>query len=240
MQFFDWEESDFLGGAFSAANAESIGQFDAANGYVGAICDVGEIATIVSAKSGVKNVIAYLATIGSNFLKGFPSGIFCFEFNNQGANGTSGQQAAEIENGLISKVGALAPFFDAEAGYASAASTITMANSYNAYSSSGIFGDLGYDAQGTWDCTTLKQLLTVIGGTGSATPQIYVQGNITDYTDCKLSGFLGLHAAITSLSGALDYQGAITAFKNAFGCPDYVVLSGGSQNKVNTSSLTCS
>ena len=100
MEFFDLEDSGFLDGPFTEDNAEAIGTFDKANGYVGAICDIGEISYIVSSTTGmgsVDAVVSYLVAIAAKYFKTYPGGLWAFSFNNQGASSTTGKQAAEIQ-----------------------------------------------------------------------------------------------------------------------------------------------
>jgi len=111
MEFFDLEDSGFLDGPFAEANAEAIGTFDKANGYVGAICDIGEISYIVSSMGSVDAVVSYLVAIAANYFKAYPGGLWAFSFNNQGASSTTGQQAAEIQKGVLAHVGIIASFY---------------------------------------------------------------------------------------------------------------------------------
>jgi hypothetical protein len=254
MQFFDLLDTGILtNGPLTPATAESHGQFDAANGYSGVVAAIGEISQAINTEGSLKNVITYLTDIANNYKKGFSSGIFCYSFNNQGANATVGKQAAEIQNALVSNVGALAPFLDAESDYASSSATITMVNNYNGNTSSGLFSDLAYyetKSTGTgtdWNCTTLQKFLSVIGGTGVCVPQNYCIGNLGNYTACALSGFLGVTVWATEAENptcgtgnSLGYQGGIDNFKSTFGaCPQQVLLVGGSDNSIDASKLTC-
>ncbi|MCL5064577.1 MAG: hypothetical protein M1600_05835 [Firmicutes bacterium] len=253
MNFFDLLDTGILtNGPLTPTTAESHGQFDAANGYSGVVAAIGEISQAISTEGSLNNVVTYLTNIANNYKKGFPSGIFCYSFNNQGANATVGTQAAKIQNALVSNVGALAPFLDAEADYASSSATITMVDNYNGNTSSGLFSDLGYyetPSTGTdWNCTTLQKFLNAIGGTGVCVPQNYCDGNLGNYTACGLSGFFGVtvwdKAAenIPTLCGTtgLGYQGGIDNFKSTFGsCPQQVLLVGGSDNNIDASKLTC-
>ncbi len=241
MTFLDWAESGFMGGGFTAEQAESWGKFDADHGYAGAICDLGHVSKIVTAMGGVTGVVTYAADIGKNYAKGFPAGTFSVEFSNEDADSAQGKQAAEIQNGLLSQIGALTPFFDAEPSYGTPSGTLSMVQSYTEYTSAGLIGDLGYYANYGWDCDNLEQLIDAMGGTGNQTIQVYYSGNPGNYVSCGLTDFLGVHGAHVSSQDALGYQGAINAFKSAFGvCPQYVLISGGAANSFDATTLTCS
>lgn len=241
MTFLDWAESGFMGGGFTEEQAESWGKFDADHGYAGAICDLGHVSKIVTAKGGVDEVVAYAAAIGKAYAKGFPAGTFSIEFSNKDADSAEGKQAAEIQNGLISQIGALTPFFDAEPAYGTPSGTLSMVQSYTANTSAGLIGDLGYYENYGWDCDNLEQLIKAMGGTGNQIIQAYYSGNPGNYTSCQLTGFLGVHGAHVGSQDALGYQGAINAFKSAFHvCPQYVLISGGAANSFDATTLTCS
>ncbi len=242
MEFFDLEDSGFLDGPFTEDNAEAIGTFDEANGYVGAICDVGEISDIVSPTTGMGNVdavVSYLVAIAEKYFKAYPGGLWAFSFNNQNASSTTGKQAAEIQNGVLAHVGITAPFFDAEGGYDSPAATIDMVNSFNANYDGGLLSDMAYSENNGWSCTTLV---------GSVLPQAYCTGQLPEYQNCGVSGgFFGVTVdsigADTNLCGsaeALGYQGGINQFHSLFKtCPSQVLVVGAHAAGIDTSTLTC-
>jgi len=252
MEFFDLEDSGFLDGPFTEDNAEAIGTFDKANGYVGAICDIGEISYIVSPTTGmgsVDAVVSYLVAIAAKYFKAYPGGLWAFSFNNQNASSTTGKQAAEIQNGVLAHVGITAPFFDAEGGYDSPSATIDMVNSFNANYDGGLLSDMTYSENMGWSCTTLQQFLETMGGAGSVLPQAYCTGQLPEYQNCGVSGgFLGVTvsslAADTSLCGsteALGYQGGINQFYSLFKtCPSQVLVVGAWHAGIDSSTLTCS
>lgn len=175
---------------------------------------------IVTAKGEVAGIVAYAAAIGKAYAKGFFAGTFSFEFSNEDADSAAGKQAAEIQNGLISQIGALTPFFDAAPGYGTPSGTLSMVQSYTANTSAGLIGDSGYYENDGWDCDNLEQLINAMGGTGNQTIQAYYSGNPGNYVSCGLTGFLGVHGAHVGSQDALGSQGAINAFKSAFQvCP---------------------
>ncbi len=100
--------------------AESIGKFDAANGYVGGIAVVGNIPDFIQYAGGtVQDAESLLLSIGQNYVKGYPKGFFAWSFSNEKASASAGTDAGEIQRFLTNQIGSLAPFFDAETGYAS-------------------------------------------------------------------------------------------------------------------------
>ncbi|MCY0870292.1 MAG: hypothetical protein OWT27_06850 [Firmicutes bacterium] len=239
MNVWDMQTAWNMGGAFTAEGASAIGEFDAMHGYVGGIAVVGDIGLLLAQAGGALGAARQLRDVGQAYQSAYPGGYFSWSFSNAGASASAGLQAARIQEFVSEHMIVFAPFFDAEASYASADATIAMANAY-VDAAGDLLADIAFDT--SWTCAQMQAVLACIGGAQNALPQLYCGADAQVYAACGMSEFLGVTAYVADCgaSPALAYQGAIASFSHAFAaCPAYVIANGGFGNGLDARLLTC-
>lgn len=240
-----------LGGP-SETGIETNAQYDAQNGYSGAVLAVGAVTGTISYYGSISQAVTALVNYTKNYVSAWKNykslqPMVGISFNNSEASSTAGTNAATIINDwlaqVVSSISPLGPVWDVEYGanFSDYTDTMNMLTAYKAGSSVTPF----FDGTGNWTCSENLALFDYFGA-AQMFPQCYcVNGDLTEWQ----GGCGGTPAGVTvtsdsGLSGCTitTAQSGINAYKSVFGgCPTMVLVYLGSSGspQVSASSLSC-